>query len=103
MARTRRERYHGAHVWLAFSDDGSGYELYEACENQAAAKQALDERLHCYDLRDWTVTETWRVQSIGHDGPRGWIRNIEGSTGELKGTQLIRREPLRVELPTSER
>lgn len=97
MAITGRERYRGAHIWLAFSDQGTGYELYEACENHAAALQALDERLRCYDLRDWAVTKDWRVLAIGHDGPRSWVRTIEGAG--LKGAQLIRRESIRVELP----
>lgn len=99
MATTRRDLYRsGAHVWLTFSDHGDGDELYEACESKPAAVQALDERLNCCDLRDWAVSEDWRVKAIDPYGPRRWIRTIRNSSTGQEGSQSIRKEPVRVEL-----
>lgn len=103
MAREGRELYDGTWVWLAFCGHDSD-PLIDACSSLEAAKQALDERLRCYDLRGSWAGE-WEVGSVGHDGPRTWKRTasvmIEPGNGR-QWEQTIRREPVRRELPPRE-
>jgi len=106
MVRKGRDLYDGTYVWLAFCeyDDTDPFHLREACSSLTAAKQSLDERLRCYDLRDSTAG-AWQVHSQGADGPRQWRRTASRQTepGNIRSwQQTIKREPVRRELSPEE-